>query len=89
MKSILTVIGQDRVGIIAGVCTKLAENGINVLDINQTVMHGCFTMMMMVEFDETAMNFVEICNMMEDYGNSADLTIRLQREDIFSAMHRI
>ena len=89
MKSILTVIGSDKVGIIAGVCTKLAQNNINVLDINQTVMHGCFTMMMMIDYSASGLSFARVCDIMEEYGKSEGLTIRLQREDIFSAMHRI
>ncbi len=89
MKSVLTVIGSDRVGIIAGVASKLAENGLNVLDITQTVMHGCFTMMMVLDHSASPLSFVELCDIMEAYGDSEGLTIRLQREDIFSAMHRI
>ena len=74
MKAIVTVVGKDQVGIIAGVCNRLAQYNINVLDISQTVMEGYFTMMMVVD--------LTLCE-------SRDLSIRVQREDIFNAMHKL
>lgn len=89
MKAIVTVVGQDRVGIIAGVCTALAEFNVNVLDISQTVMQGYFTMMMAVEVSGCSMPLGELATRMEAKGKEMGLSIRVQREDIFQAMHRI
>ena len=89
MKAIVTVVGQDRVGIIAGVCTALAEFNVNVLDISQTVMQGYFTMMMATEVSECNVPLAELATRMESIGKDMGLSIRVQREDIFEAMHRI
>ena len=89
MKAIVTVVGQDRVGIIAGVCTALAEFNVNVLDISQTVMQGYFTMMMATEVSECNVPLAELATRMEAIGKDMGLSIRVQREDIFQAMHRI
>ena len=89
MKAIVTVVGQDRVGIIAGVCTALAEFNVNVLDISQTVMQGYFTMMMATEVSECNVPLAELATRMEAIGREMGLSIRVQREDIFQAMHRI
>lgn len=89
MKAIVTVVGQDRVGIIAGVCTALAEFNVNVLDISQTVMQGYFTMMMAVEVSGCTVPLAELATRMETTGKEMGLSIRVQREDIFQAMHRI
>ena len=89
MKAIVTVVGKDQVGIIAAVCVKLAEYNVNVLDISQTVMQGYFTMMMVVDVSECAIPVAELVDLMEQMGKERDLSIRLQREDIFEAMHRI
>ena len=82
-------MGQDRVGIIAGVCTALAEFHVNVLDISQTVMQGYFTMMMATEVSECNVPLAELATRMEAIGKDMGLSIRVQREDIFQAMHRI
>lgn len=89
MKAIVTVVGQDRVGIIAGVCTALAGFNVNVLDISQTVMQGYFTMMMAVEVSGCSVPLAELATRMETTGKEMGLSIRVQREDIFQAMHRI
>ena len=89
MKAIVTVVGKDRVGIIAGVCNALAEQNINVLDIRQTVMQGYFTMMMVVDLSLCDAAFDELSRSMKDYGESRALSIRIQREDIFDAMHKL
>ena len=89
MKAIVTVIGKDQVGIIAGVCTKLAEYNVNVLDISQTVMEGYFTMMMVVDVSVCNVPLAQLCTDMEEHGKTKELSIRVQREDIFEAMHRI
>ena len=89
MKAIVTVVGKDRVGIIANVCTALADFNVNVLDINQTVMQGYFTMMMVVDVEACTVPLAELVVLMEEMGKARGLSVRLQREDIFEAMHRI
>ena len=89
MKAIVTVVGKDRVGIIAEVCTQLAAFNVNVLDISQTVMQGYFTMMMATEVSESNVPVAELSKKMEEVGREMGLSIRVQREDIFEAMHRI
>ena len=89
MTAIVTVVGKDRVGIIAQVCVKLAEYQVNVLDISQTVMQGYFTMMMAVDVDACTGPLAELCRIMDAKGQEMGLSIRVQRQDIFEAMHRI
>ena len=89
MKAILTVVGKDRVGIIAAVCVELAKYNVNVLDISQTIMQGFFTMMMAVDVSASTVPLAELAKLMEEQGKEMELSIRLQREDIFEAMHRV
>ena len=89
MNAIVTVIGKDRVGIIADVCALLAKNKVNVLDISQTVMQEYFTMIMMVDTTEAELSFAELAKLLEEEGKALNLSIRAMREDIFNAMHRI
>ena len=89
MKAVVTVVGKDQVGIIAGVCSQLASYNVNVLDISQTVMQGYFTMMMVVDVSESNLPVAELAKQMEEKGKEKNLSIRLQREDIFEAMHRV
>ena len=89
MKAIVTVVGKDRVGIIANVCTALAGFNVNVLDISQTVMQGYFTMMMATEVSQCNVPLAQLSMEMEKIGKDMGLSIRVQREDIFEAMHRI
>ena len=89
MKAIVTVVGKDQVGIIAAVCIKLADYNVNVLDISQTVMQGYFTMMMVVDVTDCSVPLAQLCVEMEEMGKEKGLSIRVQREDIFEAMHRI
>ena len=89
MKAIVTVVGKDRVGIIAGVCIKLADYNVNVLDISQTVMQGYFTMMMVVDTQNATASLAELAKVTEEKGKEMNLSIRLQRADIFKAMHRV
>ncbi len=89
MKAIVTVVGKDQVGIMAGVCTELAKYNVNVLDISQTVMQGYFTMMMVTGVEQISVPLAELVNRMEQLGKDMGLSIRVQREDIFEAMHRI
>ena len=78
-----------KVGIIAGVCTLLAENNVNILDISQTIMEGYFTMMMVVDLAECRAPFDTLRASLKEYGESRGLSIRIQREDIFDAMHKL
>lgn len=89
MKAIVTVVGKDRVGIIAAVCTALANFNVNVLDINQTVMQGYFTMMMATDVSQCKIPLAELVTEMATIGEKMGISIRVQREDIFQAMHRI
>ena len=89
MKAIVTVIGEDRVGIIASVCADLAAYNVNVLDISQTVMQGYFTMMMVVDVSGATCPVAELAQKFDEKGKEMGLSIRVQREDIFQAMHRI
>lgn len=89
MKAIVTVVGKDQVGIIAGVCNTLADHNINVLDISQTIMEGFFTMMMVVDLALCAESFANLQNVLKTFGERRGLSIRIQREDIFDAMHKL
>ena len=89
MRAIITVSGKDAVGIIAQVCTCLASYNVNVLDISQTVMQGYFTMMMAVDVSESSIPLAQLVQQLEEKGKEMGLSIRLQREDIFEAMHRL
>ena len=89
MKAIATVIGKDRVGIIADVSALLAQRGVNVLDLSQTVLQDYFTMIMMVDVSSSKVDFAELSGKLEEHGREKGLDIRIQREDIFEAMHRI
>ena len=89
MKAIVTVVGKDQVGIIAGVCNKLADHQINVLDISQTIMEGYFTMMMVVDLTLCQEPFDKLRAALREYGEGRGLSIRIQREDIFDAMHKL
>ena len=89
MQAIVTVVGEDRVGIIAAVCVELASYNVNVLDISQTVMQAYFTMMMVVDVSAATLPLAELAQKMEEKGKAMNLSIRLQRGDIFKAMHRV
>jgi len=89
MKAIVTVIGRDRVGIIAEVCSLLAANSVNVLDISQTIMQDYFTMIMMVDTSACPLSFTDLSAALKAEGEKTALSIRIMREDIFNAMHRI
>jgi ACT domain-containing protein len=89
MKSFITVIGKDTVGIIARISNILAEQNVNILDINQTVMQEMFTMIMMVDSSKLKCQFSELSSMLSEYGKEAGLSVRMQREEIFNSMHRI
>ena len=89
MHAIVTVIGHDRVGIIAGICVALANINVNVLDISQTILGGMFTMIMLVDIKEASVPFDRIASALDEEGERLGVNIRIQREDIFNAMHRV
>ena len=88
-KTIITVIGRDTVGIIAKVCTYLADNGINILDISQTIVAGYFNMMMVTDASRCEKDHGQIADELSLLGEQMGLSIRCMQEDIFDAMHRI
>ena len=89
MKTIITVVGKDTVGIIAKVCTYLADNQINILDISQTIVAGYFNMMMITDPEKCSKSGGQIAEELEALGKNMGLEIRCMKEDIFEAMHRI
>lgn len=89
MKTIITVVGKDAVGIIARVCTYLAENHVNILDITQTIVQGYFNMMMIADAAELDKSFEEAVNELTALGEELGVQVKWQREDIFNKMHRI
>ena len=88
-KTIITVVGKDTVGIIAKVCTYLANNRINILDISQTIVSGYFNMMMVVDMNESAKPFNDVSSELVQIGEEIGVVIHCQREEIFESMHRI
>ena len=89
MKAIVTVVGKDKKGIIARVSGVLFESGVNIVDISQTIMQDMFTMIMMVEFDSNEVSVQDIHKRLCIIEKEMDLSIHVQREEIFSSMHRI
>lgn len=88
-KCIITVVGKDTVGIIAKVCSYLAENRINILDISQTIVQGFFNMMMVTDMDQTDKDLSDVVEELEKIGNEIGVTIHCQRAEIFEKMHRL
>ncbi|STO31742.1 ACT domain-containing protein [Fusobacterium necrogenes] len=89
MKCIITVLGTDKVGIIAKVCTYLSEVNINILDISQTIVSGYFNMMMIVDADKAFKSLEAFTDDLIEIGNNLGVKITVQHEDIFNCMHRI
>lgn len=88
-KTIITVVGKDTVGIIAKVCTYLADNNVNILDISQTIVQEYFNMMMIVDIARMKKPFEVMVNEMAELGMQMGVQVKCQREDIFDKMHRI
>lgn len=88
-KAVLTVIGSDKVGIIAAVSKVFAENNVNILDLSQTTMQHIFTMIMLVDVAASTMPFDKLAEAMAELGESMNLTMQLQHESIFDSMHQI
>ena len=89
MNAIVTVVGKDRVGIIAAICNQLAGFNVNILDISQTILQGSFTMVMAVDVEKAKVPVGDLRVLLEELGKKMEISIRIQREEIFDAMHRI
>ncbi|WP_333859392.1 ACT domain-containing protein [Clostridium sp.] len=89
MKAFITVIGEDKTGIIYNVTSVLYENNINILDINQTLIKDYFTMVMFVDLSQMNITFSNLKAILEDKARKIDVVIKIQREDIFTSMHEI
>lgn len=89
MKVIITVIGNDKVGIVAAVSQKLAQLNINIIDMSQTLMQGNFTMMLVGELDKTAESFATVQTQLTKLGTQIDVTIRIQRQELFDAIQKL
>jgi ACT domain-containing protein len=88
-RAIITIIGSDRVGIIAGISNVLAEANVNILDISQSVIRGFFTMIMMVDLADAAISFHTLSERLTRKGQELSVRVEIQREEIFTAMHRV
>jgi ACT domain-containing protein len=88
-KTIITVVWKDTVGIIAKICTYLASNQVNILDISQTIVQGFFNMMMIVDINDATKPFGELSDELEQIGDEIGVKVKCQREEIFTSMHRI
>lgn len=88
-RTIITVVGKDTVGIIAKVCTYLAENDINILDISQTIVQDYFNMMMIVDMAKMKKSFEDIADELKKIGEDMGVQVKCQRDEIFDMMHRI
>ena len=88
-RTIITVVGKDTIGIIAKVCTYLADNGVNILDISQTIVQGFFNMMMIVDTSSMKIDFSTFAREIDSIGTDTGVQIKCQKEDIFDKMHRI
>ncbi|GAB6169604.1 ACT domain-containing protein [Clostridium carnis] len=89
MKGILTVIGKDKVGIVAGVSSELLKLNINILDVNQTIMDEYFTMIMMIDLGKSNATFEEIKKSLLLKGEELGVDVKIQREEIFNSMHTL
>ena len=89
MKAILTVIGKDKVGIVAGVSVELQKLNINIVDVNQTIMDEYFTMIMMLDLKNVSTSFEDAKNILLSKGNELGVDVKIQREEIFNVMHTL
>ena len=89
MKLVVTIVGKDRVGIIAMVSNILAENNVNILNINQNIMEGFFNMVMIVESSDSNIKLQELQNILKEKGIEINLDIKVQHQDIFNVMHNV
>lgn len=89
MKAVITVVGKDKIGIIAGVTNVLSEYGVNILDISQTILQDYFTMVMVVDLKEMNISFENLKDDLDKKGQALSVSIKIQHEDIFNTMHKI
>ena len=89
MRAILTTIGKDKTGIIAGVSSYLAESGINIVDVSQTIMAGYFTMMMMVDVDDATADFEKLTQELDALGTKLGVDINIRNQEMYDAMHQL
>lgn len=89
MKIVITVLGRDRVGIIAAVSGALAAAGVNILDISQTILQDYFTMIMIAQMPESGLGISELAGALDEVGDRLGVQVRVQSEEIFAAMHRV
>ncbi len=89
MRAVITVLGKDKVGIIATISRILAESNVNILDISQTLMQDVFTMIMLTDITDSNLAFNELSDKLEAAGREIELYVKIQHEDIFNSMHRI
>ncbi len=89
MRAVVTVMGKDQTGIIAKTSTLLADNGVNILDITQTILQDIFTMVMVVDIKDLKIEFSDLGEQLSKLGKDMGLEIRIQHEDIFNSMHRV
>ena len=89
LKAIITVMGNDKIGIIAKVSSALAKIDVNILDITQTTMQGIFTMITLVDISKCTVEFGELVDIMEGAGREIGVEISVRHEDIFNSMHRV
>ncbi len=89
MRAVVTVMGSDKPGIIAKTSTLLADNDVNILDITQTIVQEIFTMVMLVDIDNSKLNLTDLAKALNELGEKLEVEIRIQHEDIFNSMHRI
>lgn len=89
MRAVITVLGKDQVGIIAGISNILAYSNVNILDISQTIMQDVFTMIMLTDLSNTKVAFDELSDKLETKGRELGLYVKIQHEDIFNSMHRL
>ncbi|MBC5995975.1 ACT domain-containing protein [Romboutsia ilealis] len=89
MRAIITVIGKDKVGIVAGISAELLDHDINIIDISQTIMEEFFTMILMVDLSKSKKSFEEIKNGLILRGSSLGVDVKIQREEIFNSMHTL
>lgn len=88
-KAVVTVLGKDRVGIISSVSGVLCDNEVNILDISQTILQGMFTMMMIVDVENSKLSIADLSAILDETGKKLGVEVKIQLEDIFQAMHRI
>lgn len=89
MRAVITVIGKDKVGIIAAISSVLASVYVNILDINQTILQDIFSMVMLVDISQMKTNFNDLTQKLQEVGKNLGLSVMVQHEDIFNSMHRI